>query len=119
VLTTAYGTFFLYNFEQRVSARAPQSRPPEIHPRQAQGISARKPNITFGTDINIHLHLSYLVKIDKVDDYFLANKANSIYHLSDYQSIDIPIKALDNIRLGTPPENALQILQGTLTQKSH
>jgi hypothetical protein len=115
----AIGTFFPYNFEQPVSARAPQSRPPEIHPRQAKCRSARKPNITFRTDINIHLHLSYLVKIDKVDDYFLAKKANSIYHLLDYHFIDIPIKALDNIQLGTPPENALQILQGTLTQKSH
>jgi hypothetical protein len=62
---------------------------------------------------------SYLVKIDKVDDYFMAETANSIYHISDYQSLNIPIEALDNIRTGTPPEKALQILQVSFTQILH
>jgi hypothetical protein len=62
---------------------------------------------------------SYIVKIDSVDDYFLAETANSIYRISEYQSLNIPIGALDNIRMGTPPKKALQILQGSFTQILH
>ena len=58
---------------------------------------------------------SYLVKIEKVDDYFVAETANSIYRIPTYTAMTVPLRALDNIRMGTPPEQALRILQGSFS----
>lgn len=62
---------------------------------------------------------SYLVKIEKINDYFVAETANSIYRIPAYTSITVPLKAIDNIRMGTPPEQALLILQGSFSQPLH
>lgn len=59
---------------------------------------------------------SYLVKIEKINDYFVAETANSIYRITAYTPITVPLEALDNIRMGTSPEYALSILQGSFSK---
>jgi hypothetical protein len=49
---------------------------------------------------------SYLVKIEKINDFLVAETANSIYRIPAFTLMTVPLEALDNIRMGTPPEQA-------------
>jgi hypothetical protein len=60
---------------------------------------------------------SYLTKFREVDNGFAAITQNSIYYIDNYQTIDIPFGAVDNIRLGTPPDVALKLLRGEWPNK--
>jgi hypothetical protein len=47
---------------------------------------------------------SYITNVEEVDGRYLFTTANSIYEVEGFESIAIPIAAIDNIRMGTPPE---------------
>jgi len=62
---------------------------------------------------------SYIQHIKNVDDCFVVTTANSTYQIPNYRTLVIPMAALDNIRMGTPPEKALRILNGSFGQSIH
>ena len=62
---------------------------------------------------------SYILHIKSVGDYFAVTTANSTYQIPNYKTIVIPMAALDNIRMGTPPEKALHIIYGSFSKSIH
>ena len=59
---------------------------------------------------------SFIVDIIPVGDYYLVKTANSTYRVPGYETINIPLQAITNIRMGTPPKTAINILNGTFGQ---
>jgi hypothetical protein len=55
---------------------------------------------------------SHLMKLKKVDNGFAAITQNSIYRIGSFDTMVIKWEAVDNIRLGTPPEIAVKLLNG-------
>jgi hypothetical protein len=55
---------------------------------------------------------SHLIKFKEVDGGFAAITENSIYRIGSFDTMVIKWEAVDNIRLGTPPEIAVKLLNG-------
>jgi hypothetical protein len=55
---------------------------------------------------------SHLIKFKEVDGGFAAITQNSIYRIGSFDTMVIKWEAVDNIRLGTPPEIAVKLLNG-------
>lgn len=53
---------------------------------------------------------SYIVNIEAFEDHYLFTTANSLY-VESFEMIEIPLAAVDNIRMGTPPKKALRLLK--------
>jgi hypothetical protein len=53
---------------------------------------------------------SHLIKFKEVDGGFAAITQNSIYRIGSFDTMVIKWEAVDNIRLGTPPEIAVKLL---------
>ena len=62
---------------------------------------------------------SYVVEIRNHDKYCLVSTANSIYQVADYEIISVPLAAVENIRMGTPPRTAVAIVAGYFGKPIH
>jgi hypothetical protein len=56
---------------------------------------------------------SYIVNIEAFEDHYLFTTANSLYLVESFEMIEIPLIAVNNIRMGTPPKMALRLLKSS------
>jgi hypothetical protein len=53
---------------------------------------------------------SYITDVESIGGRYLFTTANSIYEIDGFETIAIPLAAIDNIRMGTPPKKSLMLL---------